>query len=150
MSTLGKIFGSTSGANKQSSQPSSETAAPHPIADKPCPGMTEDDIPKVQNYLQHTGAPGGDSRTVLKIAMENFRRTFRALTEKHQKEVRDTRYHEQKWRNDHAELRIFSTACGKTVPAATLGSFLVPRYCRTSRLNVPSTRIVLHDYASNK
>jgi hypothetical protein len=119
MSTLGKIFGSTSGANKQSSQPSPETAAPHPIADKPCPGMTEHDIPKVQKYLQHTGALGGDSRSVLKIAMEKFRRTFSALTEKHQKEVRGTQYHGQKWRNDHAELRIFSTACGKTVPAAT-------------------------------
>ncbi|KAJ7842164.1 hypothetical protein B0H13DRAFT_1451250, partial [Mycena leptocephala] len=85
----------------------------------PCPGITEDNIPKVQKYLQHTGAPGGDSRSVLKIAMENFRRTFRALTEKHQKEVRDTQYHEQKWRKDHAKLRIFSTACEKTVPAAT-------------------------------
>ncbi|KAJ7857808.1 hypothetical protein B0H14DRAFT_2351989, partial [Mycena olivaceomarginata] len=27
--------------------------------------------------------------------------------------------HEQKWRNDHTHLRIFSTSCEKTVPART-------------------------------
>ncbi|KAJ7827971.1 hypothetical protein B0H14DRAFT_3719732 [Mycena olivaceomarginata] len=119
MSTLGKIFGSISGANKQSSQSSSKTAAPHPIAVKPCPGVTEEDIPNVQKYLQRTGALGGGSRSVFKIAMERFHKAFSALTEKRQKEVRDVQYHEQKWRNDHANLRIFSTACEKMVPAAT-------------------------------
>ncbi|KAF8209531.1 hypothetical protein K438DRAFT_1572203 [Mycena galopus ATCC 62051] len=86
---------------------------------KPCPGVTEDDIPNVQKYLQRTGASGGGSRSVFKIAMDKFRKAFSSLKEKRQKEVRDIQYHEQKWRNDHANLRIFSTACDKQVPAAT-------------------------------
>ncbi|KAJ7775220.1 hypothetical protein B0H14DRAFT_2964613, partial [Mycena olivaceomarginata] len=90
--------------------------APRPIAVKSCPGVTEDDIPNVQKYLQRTGALGGGSQSVFKIAMERFHEAFSALTEKRQKEVRDIQYHEQKWRNDHANLRIFSTACEKMVP----------------------------------
>ncbi|KAF8207331.1 hypothetical protein K438DRAFT_1962263 [Mycena galopus ATCC 62051] len=115
MSTLGKIYGSF----KWSSQSSSKIAAPHPIVMKPCPGVTEDDIPNVQKYLQRTGALGGGSRSVFKIAMDRFQKAFSLLREKDQKEVRNVQYHEQKWRNDHAKLRIFSTACDKNVPAAT-------------------------------
>ncbi|KAJ6607189.1 hypothetical protein B0H10DRAFT_2228110 [Mycena sp. CBHHK59/15] len=86
-----------------------------PVRDVPCPGVTEDDIPNVQRYVRRTGATGGGSRSVFKIAMATFKKSFSALTGKHQKEVRDTQQHEQKWRNDHTHLRVFSTACEKTV-----------------------------------
>ena len=53
---------------------------------------------------------------MFKIAMERFTKAFSSLGARRQKEVKDTQHHEQKWRNDHAHLRIFSISCEKTVP----------------------------------
>ncbi|KAJ7857809.1 hypothetical protein B0H14DRAFT_3637985 [Mycena olivaceomarginata] len=50
-----------------------------PLRDVACPGITEDDHPRVPGYLKRTGAMGGGSRSVFKIAMEKFRKAFRAL-----------------------------------------------------------------------
>ncbi|KAJ6615027.1 hypothetical protein B0H10DRAFT_2220789 [Mycena sp. CBHHK59/15] len=99
------------------SKPGGSRAAPP--RDVPCPGITEDDHPRVPGYLKRTGAMGGGSRSVFKIAMETFRKAFRALGNKRQREVRDTQQHEQKWRNDHTHLRVFTTSCEKTVPERT-------------------------------
>ncbi|KAJ7909891.1 hypothetical protein B0H13DRAFT_1616161 [Mycena leptocephala] len=117
MSSLPKIFTGTPNSSKI--QHSSARTGAHGAPDKPCPGVTEEDISNVQRYLRRTGATGGGSRSVFKIAKEKFKKAYSALTKGRQKEVRDTQYHEQKWRNDHANLRIFSTSCEKTVPAAT-------------------------------
>ncbi|KAJ7814858.1 hypothetical protein B0H13DRAFT_2463640 [Mycena leptocephala] len=106
-------------------QPGNKPQQPAPAASqgtagvKPCPGITEDDIPNVERYLQRTGAMGGGSRSVFKIAKAKFQKAFSMLKGKRQQEVRDTQQHEQKWRNDHTHLRIFSTSCEKTVPART-------------------------------
>ncbi|KAJ6620818.1 hypothetical protein B0H10DRAFT_2432733 [Mycena sp. CBHHK59/15] len=93
--------------------PQDSSAPPCDVDDKPCPGITEDDIPNVQKYLQRSGAMGGGSRSVFKIAMSKFSKAFGALGKKCQREVLDTQQHERKWRNDHAELRIFSSSCQK-------------------------------------
>jgi hypothetical protein len=60
--------------------PVAQTSSRHNPAQKqplttpwPCPGITEDDIPKVQKYLQHTGAFGGDLRPVFKLRWKIFR-----------------------------------------------------------------------------
>ncbi|KAK6966380.1 hypothetical protein R3P38DRAFT_2816382 [Favolaschia claudopus] len=115
MSTLKKIIKSATAGLKLSKLGRSRTTSPEP--DKPCSGVTDDDIPNVQRYLRRTSAPGGGSRSVFKIAMENFKKPFIKLSSGRQEEVRDRQYHEQKWRNDHARLRVFSTSCDKTVPA---------------------------------
>jgi hypothetical protein len=86
---------------------------------KPCPGITEDDIPNVERYLQRTGAMGGGSRSVFKIAKAKFQKAFSVLKGTRQQEVCDTQQHEPKWRNDHAHRHIFSTSCEKTVPGRT-------------------------------
>lgn len=91
--------------------------APVFIEKKPCPGITEEDIEGVPAYLRRTGAMGGGSRSVFKIAMGKFKKAFSVLGKKNQREVLDTQQHEQKWRNDHANLRVFSTECRKIVSA---------------------------------
>ncbi|KAK6984122.1 hypothetical protein R3P38DRAFT_3333004 [Favolaschia claudopus] len=112
MSTLKKI--ANSAANRlKSLKPGKNKSATVP---KPCPGVTDDDISDVQRYLRRTSAAGGGSRSVFKIAMEQFKKPFSKLSSSRHKDVRDTQYHEQKWRNDHAGLRVFSVACEKTVP----------------------------------
>jgi hypothetical protein len=92
-------------------------ATARPIPDKPCPGITEQDIDNVEGYLKRTGALGGGSRSV--FTMEKFRKGFSGLNTKRKQEVLDTQQQEQKWRNDHANLRIFSTDCQKTVADRT-------------------------------
>ncbi|KAJ7602998.1 hypothetical protein DFH06DRAFT_1350726 [Mycena polygramma] len=101
MSTLTSIF-----AGVPPSKPEHNSL---PVVEKPCPGITEDDIPNVEKYLRRSGAMGGGSRSVFKIARQKFGKASR------RKEVQHTQYHEQKWRNDHQNLRVFSTDCKKTV-----------------------------------
>ncbi|CAK5278486.1 unnamed protein product [Mycena citricolor] len=90
------------------------------IHDEPCPGVTEVDIPHVERYLRRTGAMGGGSRSVYKIAQAQFKNTFSGLSSRKQGVVRDTQQHELRWRNDHQRLRVFSTSCQKTVPAGDI------------------------------
>ncbi|KAJ7199802.1 hypothetical protein GGX14DRAFT_372838 [Mycena pura] len=93
---------------------SSKTSRPE-LLDKPCPGVTEQDIPNVQGYLVRSGAMGGGSRSVFKIAMHKFSKAFSSLGKKRKEEVQDIQYHEQKWRNDHSHLHIFLTICEKRI-----------------------------------
>ncbi|KAJ7245054.1 hypothetical protein C8J57DRAFT_1082457 [Mycena rebaudengoi] len=113
MSTMGSFLASDKSKSKPKTQKSK------PVELKACPGITEHDIPNVQGYLRRSGASGGGSRSVFKIAMQKFEKAFSALGSKRQREVRDTQYHEHKWRNDHLNLRIFSTDCEKFVPGTT-------------------------------
>lgn len=107
-STLKQMFGSA---------PRKKPPKSTPLPSKPCPGVTEHDIGDVQKYLRRSGALGGGSRSVYKIAKEKFKKAFSSLTKRRKREVLDTQQHEQTWRNDHLNLRIFSTDCQKTVPA---------------------------------
>lgn len=104
---------------KQRLQPTAPKAPKPPvfIEKTPCPGVTEHDIDGVPAYLRRSGALGGGSRSVFKIAMGKFKKAFSNLGQKHQRQVLDTQQHEQKWRNDHANLRVFSTECRKIVSA---------------------------------
>ncbi|KAJ6600652.1 hypothetical protein B0H10DRAFT_2230919 [Mycena sp. CBHHK59/15] len=113
-STLPKIA-SVSGWKKKGA-----TVEPQhvPVDDKPCPGITPKDAPNLRKYLHRTGAPGGGARSVMKIAMAKFGKVFSVLNKRDKKEVLDTQYHEHAWRNDHANLRVFSTKCRTTVRAS--------------------------------
>ncbi|KAJ7122138.1 hypothetical protein C8R44DRAFT_622057 [Mycena epipterygia] len=104
---------------KQLLQPTAPKAPKTPvfIEKTPCPGITEKDIDGVPAYLRRSGALGGGSRSVFKIAMGKFKKAFSNLGQKHQRQVLDTQQHEQKWRNDHANLHVFSTECRKIVSA---------------------------------
>ena len=87
-----------------------------PQAEVPCPGITEADNPKVVQYLKRTGALGGGGRSLPAIAKGLFNKLFSKVTmEKNRQKVVDTQMHEWKWRNDHANLRVFSTSCQKKV-----------------------------------
>jgi hypothetical protein len=81
----------------------------------PCPGITKEDDARVEGYLKRTGVLGGGARSVKAIAMEKFNKLFSKLGKKRKKVVLNTQRHEQRWRNDHAELRAFAVVCKKTV-----------------------------------
>ncbi|KAF8581507.1 hypothetical protein K439DRAFT_1248578, partial [Ramaria rubella] len=71
--------------------------------------------PKVVLYLSWSGATGGGSWSVTKIAMELFKRCFAKLSLCKWEAVLLTQENENKWRNDHTTCRIFATNCQKTV-----------------------------------
>jgi len=82
----------------------------------PCPGLTEVNDPRIQQYLKRTGATGGGGRSLAIIAKEKFKKMFSKLQkETSRKKVVDIQMHEWKWRNDHANFRVYATGCEKTV-----------------------------------
>ena len=83
----------------------------------PCPGITEADDARVTKYLKRTAALGGGGRSLAVISKEKFKKLFSKLKfAKSRKTVVDIQMHEWKWRNDHENLRVYSTSCQKTVP----------------------------------
>jgi hypothetical protein len=114
MSTVKKLFAAVGIKNTAIARSMSGL-----VADKPCPGISEKDIANVERYLMRSPAAGGGSRSVFKIATEKFQKAFSRLKPTAQEEVRLTQQHEQTWKNDHACLRVFSTACRATVPDST-------------------------------
>ena len=82
----------------------------------PCPGITEADEARVIRYLKRTGALGGGGRSLAAISKEMFKKLFSKLKiAKNRKTVVDIQMHEWKWRNDHENLRVYSTSCQKNV-----------------------------------
>ncbi|KAF6743414.1 hypothetical protein DFP72DRAFT_827887 [Ephemerocybe angulata] len=93
--------------------PSSTTSTPVLV---PCPGLTNLDDNRVPRYLQRTSVSGGGARALHIIAKEKYGKVFSDLeTWEEQQDVLDTQYHERRWVNDHNNLRVFSSACEKTV-----------------------------------
>jgi hypothetical protein len=87
---------------------------PHVV---PCPGITEADDARVTKYLKRTGVLGGGGRSLAVISKERFKKLFSKLEfAKSKKTVVDIQMHEWKWRNDHENLRVYSTSCQKDVP----------------------------------
>ena len=77
----------------------------------PCPGITEEDNAHVSTYLQRTGVLGGGARSIKVIAEEMFHKLFSKLGKRRKRKVLDAQRHEQKWQNDHANMRVFAVAC---------------------------------------
>ncbi|KAG6905164.1 hypothetical protein DXG01_004460, partial [Tephrocybe rancida] len=82
----------------------------------PCPGITEADDQRVPQYLRRTPVAGGGARSVKLIAGEMFKQLFSCLTPKEKQQIFTAQRHEQQWKNDHENLRVFATACKHSVP----------------------------------
>ncbi|KAJ6587364.1 hypothetical protein B0H10DRAFT_2234035 [Mycena sp. CBHHK59/15] len=72
-------------------------------------GLTAADSAYLPGYLQRTGAVGGGGRSLTAIAKEKFGKMFAKLGRKNKQIVSDVQFHEHRWRNDHSNLRVFST-----------------------------------------
>lgn len=82
----------------------------------PCAGITEQHAPGVTVYLQRTGAQGGGSRSVQKIAHERYGRPYAALEFAERQVVNRQQQHERTWHNRHAIPAVFSVKCEQTIP----------------------------------
>lgn len=83
---------------------------------RPCSGISEDDHPQIPTYLRRSAASGGGARNVTAISMDLFSSPYRDLVHSQQQDVLFTQLQEHRWRNDHQNLRIFSTECSRISP----------------------------------
>jgi hypothetical protein len=81
------------------------------IVHMPCLGLSEADTPKIQGYLQQTGAHGSGASSVTVIALELYGKKYKRLSESQKSQVKITQKHEWLWRNNANAERVFSTAC---------------------------------------
>lgn len=81
---------------------------------EPCPGLTVCDDQRIPLYLKRSSAAGGGGRSVAKIAGEIFSNSFTQLSRTRKTHVLLQQAHEQRWRNDHQGMRVFSTTCATT------------------------------------
>ena len=82
-----------------------------PTEKVPCQGLTEADHNLIPIYLKRSTAKGGGARSVTAIALERFQKKFRKLPKKDKDIVDNIQQLEHQWRNNHLNLRVFSTAC---------------------------------------
>lgn len=90
----------------------------------PCRGVSDVDDVLVDRYLRRTGAGGGGGRGIHVISRERFEREFRYLTRGQKEVVKATQRAEWTWRNDHQQLRIYSTNCERFTSSDSLNSSL--------------------------
>ncbi|KAJ7852261.1 hypothetical protein B0H13DRAFT_1453529, partial [Mycena leptocephala] len=76
--------------------------------------------------LQRTGALGGGGRSLTALAKEKFGKFFAKLGNRKKQIISDTQHREHRWRNDHSNLRVFSTRCRKEVISRLPGSRTLP------------------------
>lgn len=93
----------------KSSEPSNKVS---PIS-LPCPGLCETSYPKIEAYLDRTGAHGGGGPDVSVVARELFGKKYRMLSKARKEQVKAAQSHEWLWRNDHTNGVVYSTNCTK-------------------------------------
>lgn len=81
----------------------------------PCPGITEEDTELIPVYLRRSAAMGGGAKSIKEIAIQRWGKLFSRLSKKSKEEVLLIQTNQHTWRNDHVNLRVFSTACEKEV-----------------------------------
>ncbi|KAG2152842.1 hypothetical protein DEU56DRAFT_977227 [Suillus clintonianus] len=81
----------------------------------PCPGISSQVEPLIENYLYRSAVPGGGSKSVVEIANELFSKTFGKLSKMRKQIVMDKQSQGWKWKNDHQRIRVYSTQCEKVV-----------------------------------
>ena len=83
--------------------------------EKPCPGLTKANNEKIAVYLSRTAAGSGGGTNIHSIAQKLFKTLFRHLSSKQKEEVFDEQQHGHTWKNDHQRLKVYATACHRTV-----------------------------------
>jgi hypothetical protein len=107
----------------------------------PCPGLQETSYPKIEDYLDRSGAHGGGGPDVSALARELFGKKYRTLSEDRKGQVKAAQSHEWLWRNDHTNGVIYSTKCTKTARGSE--SMVLPCINCESLLSKKSFKTVL-------
>lgn len=91
-------------------------------------------------YLQRSTVRGGGARSVTRIALEQFKKRYRKLLKRQKDTVDDIQVLEHQWRNDHPNLRVFSTKCKHWV---TSKASQLPSPCKQCKLLLSNNRFTV-------
>ncbi|KAJ3835367.1 hypothetical protein F5878DRAFT_663928 [Lentinula raphanica] len=81
----------------------------------PCRGISSEDNPQINVYLQRTGTLGGGGSSLTKIARRMYHMDYAELLISRQQQVQLVQEAEWKWKNSHQNNSIFSVNCSKMV-----------------------------------
>jgi hypothetical protein len=97
----------------------------------PCPGISGAQDERIPDYLKRTSETGGGSRSVVKIALDLYQKTYAQLSTNRKDIVDETQRIERTWVNDHRKLRIFSTTCTNVACWSSENTFIPCQKCRS-------------------
>ncbi|KAH8987035.1 hypothetical protein EDB92DRAFT_1801576, partial [Lactarius akahatsu] len=85
----------------------------------PCPGLSGDIDPQIDNYLLRSTVPSAGGIAIEKIAHKMYNKVYKDLTEAEKQAVRIGQMHTHRWTLEHQRRRIFATGtkpCLREVP----------------------------------
>ncbi|KAI0688683.1 hypothetical protein C8T65DRAFT_700472 [Cerioporus squamosus] len=112
------MFARSTAASTGSRSKAALPALPPPPAVElvPCPGLSAEKYPSVEQYLCRTGALGGGARSLTVIAAEKYGKPYKLLTHTQKKQVRLIQRHEWRWRNEHGLGKVYALGtCQKNI-----------------------------------
>ncbi|PSR85652.1 hypothetical protein PHLCEN_2v5381 [Hermanssonia centrifuga] len=86
-----------------------------PVLEITCPGLTEKDDTRIQQYLRRTMAPGGGGRALVKLALERYGRKYSELDTEDREEIENAQADSHLWRNDFRRGRVYAWKCTRKV-----------------------------------
>ncbi|KAH9010301.1 hypothetical protein EDB84DRAFT_1570618 [Lactarius hengduanensis] len=75
----------------------------------PCPGLSGDIDPQIDNYLLRSTVPSAGGITIEKVADNMYKKAYKDLTEAEKQAVRIGQMHTHRWTLEHQRRRIFAT-----------------------------------------
>ena len=74
----------------------------------PCPGLSEDDEPRIKTYLLRTTVSSAGGISVNAVAEQMYSSPYNSLTEDQKRTVRAGQVHTHRWSLDHQQRRVFA------------------------------------------
>lgn len=99
----------------------------------PCPGLTEDDEPRIKTYLLRTAVSSAGGISIDAVAEQMYDTPYKNLSEDQKKSVRVEQVHTHRWSLDHQSRRVFAIGkepCLQKVLHSNSESSERPQPCR--------------------
>jgi hypothetical protein len=85
----------------------------------PCPGLSEKDKPRIENYLHWTTVSSSGGISINTIAGQMYKTPYKELEDDQKQAVRVGQLHTHQWSRDHQRRRVFAIGeerCSQKVP----------------------------------
>jgi hypothetical protein len=99
---------------------------------QPCPGLSEDDEPRIKTYLLRTTVSSAGGISIDAVAEQMYNTPYKNLSGDRKQDVRVGQVHTHRWSLDHQKRRVFAIGeecCLQNVPCSSSSSGR-PRPCR--------------------
>ena len=79
-----------------------------PTALWPCPGLSEEDDPQIENYLRRTTVSSAGGISIDAVAEQMYKTSYKQLTDHQKQSVHVGQVHTHRWSLDHQRRRVFA------------------------------------------